>query len=79
MPGPVSDSHKGAPDDGPYVPSWCYPNNAPRMCPCGHHEGFHNDVGACLHAPRCGCAGIPETCKTPDPEFWSGSPPAKSP
>lgn len=40
MPGPVSDSSKGPRDDTPYVPSWCY-RNGPRMCPCGHHEGYH--------------------------------------
>ena len=42
----------------PYVPSWCY-EDGPRMCQCGHHEGYHNDDGQCLHARRfskCGCA-----------------------
>lgn len=69
MPGPVSDSYKGPPDDGPYVPSWCYPNNAPKMCPCGHHEGYHNDAGACVQARRCGCTGLPPDCRTSDAEF----------
>ena len=35
MPGPVSDSSKGPGPDSPYVPSWCYPDNAPKVCPCG--------------------------------------------
>jgi hypothetical protein len=64
MPGPVSDSSKGPRDDTPYVPSWCYPKG-PRMCPCGHHEGYHNDDGACLLASRCGCIEIPPECVTP--------------
>lgn len=71
MPGPVSDSYQGPPDDGPYVPSWCYPNDAPRMCPCGHHEGYHNDKGRCLHAKRCGCTGLPADRFTPDEEFFA--------
>lgn len=71
MPGPVSDSHKGTPDHAPYVPSWCY-GKGPRMCPCGHHEGYHNDKGACIHAQhftRCGCTGLPSDCRTPDEEL----------
>ena len=64
MPGPTSDSHKGTPDDAPYVPSWCYPKG-PRQCPCGHHEGYHNDTGACLRAHQCGCKGLPADCYTP--------------
>lgn len=56
MPGPVSDSHRGAPDDGPYVPSWCYDDQGgPRMCKCGHHEGYHNDYGVCIQFTRCKC------------------------
>ncbi len=39
MSGPVSDSYQGPPEDGPYVPSWCY-GDGPKMCPCGHHEGL---------------------------------------
>lgn len=71
MPGPVSDSYQGPPEDGPYVPGWCYPKG-PRMCPCGHHEGYHNDAGACLHASeftRCGCTGLPFECRTPDDDM----------
>lgn len=59
MPGPISDQYQGPPDAGPYVPSWCYPNG-PRMCPCGHHEGYHNDAGTCLQAAKCHCDGLPE-------------------
>jgi hypothetical protein len=66
MPGPVSDSYEGPPDDGPYVPSWCY-EDGPRMCPCGHHEGFHADTGACLLAHQCQCRGLPDDCRTPLP------------
>lgn len=64
MPGPVSESHKGRSDRAPYVPSWCYPKG-PRMCPCGHHEGYHNDAGRCLRAHECNCAGIPADSVTP--------------
>ena len=35
------------------------------MCPCGHHEGYHNDGGACLMVAECGCAGLPAECRTP--------------
>lgn len=69
MPGPVSDSSKGPSDHGPYVPSWCYPNNAPKQCPCGHHEGYHNDDGLCLNARTCRCSGLPPQCRTTDAEF----------
>lgn len=64
MPGPISESFKGRSDGTPYVPSWCY-KNGPRECPCGHHEGYHNDGGECLHRARCGCAGLPAHCLTP--------------
>lgn len=64
MPGPVSDSNKGPPDDAPYVPSWCY-EKGPRMCPCGCHEGYHADSGECLNVRRCGCKGLPVDCRTP--------------
>lgn len=74
MPGPVSDSYKGPPDDGPYVPSWCYPNNAPKMCPCGHHEGFHNDAGQCVNGRKCGCAGLPAGSHTTNAEFYGEEP-----
>lgn len=63
MPGPVSDSHKGTPDGVPYVPSWCY-RGGPKMCLCGHHEGYHRDTGECLHAGTCGCTGLPLECLT---------------
>lgn len=65
MPGPVSDSSKGPGRNTPYVPSWCYPDNAPKMCPCGHHEGYHNDAGRCLQERKCKCSGIPPECVTP--------------
>lgn len=73
MPGPVSDSSKGPPDDGPFIPHWCYPNGAPKMCPCGHHEGYHGDSRVCLHAAKCGCTGLPDECHTSDEEFYGGS------
>ena len=41
------DSYEGPPDDAPYVPSWCYAKG-PKMCPCGHHEGYHADDGSCV-------------------------------
>lgn len=69
-PGPISDSHPGPSDSSPYVPSWCYPKG-PRMCPCGHHEGFHADSGACNQAHACGCAGLPADCLSPDEEMLS--------
>lgn len=64
MPGPVSDSSQGPPDDGPYVPRWCFPDG-PKMCTCGHHEGYHNDKGACLLAHECRCTGLPPDGFTP--------------
>lgn len=64
MPGPVSDSSKGPPDDAPYVPSWCY-KSGPKMCPCGHHEGYHGDSGVCLLWHQCRCEGLPASCLTP--------------
>lgn len=67
MPGPISDSYGGPDDRCPYVPHWCYPNNAPRMCPCGHHEGYHNDAGKCS---QCACGGIPADCVTSDADFY---------
>lgn len=76
MPGPVSDSHKGTPDHAPYVPSWCYPNNAPRVCPCGCHEGYHDSHGRCINTQAfkcCGCTGLPSECRTPDEEFYNWS------
>ena len=64
MPGPASESSKGPRDENPYAPSWCYPNG-PKMCLCGHHEGYHNDAGECLLASQCGCLGLPKDCLTP--------------
>lgn len=77
MPGPTSDSYKGTPDDAPYVPNWCFPQGKPKVCPCGHHEGYHNDKGECLFVTydfgsdrRCNCTGLPDNCRTTDEEFW---------
>ena len=64
MPGPISHSSRGPSDEAPYVPSWCY-KNGPKMCPCGHHEGYHADDGKCLLARSCNCKGLPESCRTP--------------
>jgi hypothetical protein len=66
MPGDISKSNPGPPEESPYVPSWCYPNG-PKMCPCGHHEGYHNDKGECLLKHKCNCAGLPDNCRTPLP------------
>jgi|GEM_PF-2580359 len=60
----ISRSFPGTPNDAPYVPEWCY-KNGPKMCPCGHHEGYHGDNGACLLAKKCKCNGLPESCLTP--------------
>jgi len=64
MPGSVSESSKGPGERTPYVPSWCY-RNGPKMCPCGHHEGYHGDNGTCLLAGECRCVGLPTSCLTP--------------
>jgi hypothetical protein len=64
MPGPVSESSRRPSDRASYAPSWCYANG-PQVCPCGHHEGYHNDAGACLLASECGCGGIPPHLVTP--------------
>lgn len=61
MPGDISRSSTGTPDDAPYVPSWNYPEG-PHMCACGHHEGYHTvdeAGGKCLLSHQCGCAGMP--------------------
>lgn len=63
MPGDISRSNPGPRADAPYVPSWCFDPPGPKMCRCGHHEGYHNDAGQCLHArhfSKCGCAGFTE-------------------
>lgn len=65
MPGEISRSNPGTPDTAPYVPSWCYPDGKPKVCPCGHHEGYHDDGGNCLHMRECGCLGLPNNCHTP--------------
>jgi hypothetical protein len=39
----------------------------PKMCPCGHHEGFHADDGACVRRRQCRCAGLPPDCRTDGP------------
>lgn len=67
MPGPVSDSSKGPSEDSPYVPHWCYPRG-PKMCPCGHHEGYHSDKGACVLWHNCRCKGLPPECRSTDEE-----------
>lgn len=70
MPGPVSESSKGPGDETPYVPSRCYPNKSPKMCPCGHHEGYHAGLGgACVLKHKCNCNGLPFECFTPDEDF----------
>ena len=65
------DAHSGPSIHSPYVPSWCYPKG-PRICPCGHHEGYHSDAGECLLRGICGCQGLPSECVTPDEEMWNG-------
>lgn len=74
-PGPVSDISKGPAADTPYVPAHCYPDG-PKMCPCGHHEGYHDSQGVCLFRlydfsrrrtrrhPLCPCPGLPPECFT---------------
>lgn len=47
----------------PYVPSWCYENNSPPICLCGHHHGYHNDAGECNQAHKCSCKGFDEAPK----------------
>ncbi len=81
MPGPISQCHAGTPDHAPYVPSWCYPNGA-KQCPCGHHEGYHNDAGQCIHAQhftKCGCTGIPENCVSTDAEMIASAKKGRTP
>lgn len=81
MPGPVSDSTKGRRGNHPYIPSWNYPNNRPKMCPCGHHEGYHAGPGErCIHSAahdNCGCLGLPVECFTTDDEFYERPTPAQ--
>lgn len=68
MPGSISDSNNGPSDRSPYVPSWCYPKG-PKMCLCGHHEGYHNDSGECLLCHECSCTGMANELKTPIEEM----------
>jgi hypothetical protein len=70
MPGEISRSFPGVPADAPYVPGYLYPRG-PRMCPCGHHEGYHNDSGECLMRYSCGCTGLPADKRTPMDEMLS--------
>ena len=71
MPGPMSDTYHGTPDDAPYVPSWCYPDDQPKLCPCGHHEGYHGDDRHCLLSRQCGCVGLPAEYRTSDDAFFT--------
>lgn len=68
MPGEVSRSSRGPKDGTPYVPSWCY-RNGPKECPCGHHEGYHNDAGECVLGHQCHCKGLPPECLTSPDEM----------
>ena len=77
-PGPVSESSRGPADTSPYAPSWCYPNG-PKMCPCGHHEGYHDDDGACLMAFECHCSGLPRERFTPLDDDFLDTPKAPRP
>ena len=72
MPGPSSCSSEGPGDRSPYLPAYCY-QNEPKMCPCGHHEGFHNSDGKCLLDAECGCPCLPPDCETPIEEMYEAS------
>jgi len=52
--------------DAPVVAEDCYPDG-PRLCPCGHHEGFHHSDGICRWTKECRCTGLPVECYTPIP------------
>src|SRR5579872_4416578 len=73
MSGEISRTNPGPPADGPYVPSWCYPNNKPRICVCKCHEGYHNDHGECIRKSVCGCKGI-QLCSKPGCGYPDGRP-----
>ena len=60
MPGEISRHSPGPNDSCPYVPHWCYDNDKPLMCSCGHHEGYHSDKGECNQRHKCQCAGFKE-------------------
>jgi hypothetical protein len=64
---------KGPSERSPYVPHWCYPRG-PKMCPCGHHEGYHNDAGRCVLVLECKCAGLPLICRSTDEECMEARP-----
>ena len=64
----ISRSNRGPGPESPYVPSWCYPRG-PKMCPCGHHEGYHADDGTCLLRHKCRCAGLPSECYSTNAEM----------
>ncbi len=53
-------------------PSWIsdygYGDGSGKMCPCGHHEGYHNDKGVCLLSRNCRCKGLPAECRSTDEE-----------
>ena len=68
MPGEISRQSKGPSDRSAYIPEWLY-KNGPKMCPCGHHEGYHDDNGNCLLRKECHCSGIPEDCTSSDDEM----------
>jgi hypothetical protein len=71
MPGEISRANKGPSNNSPYVPSWCYPNNAPKICSvCGHTENYHAEPrlgGKCL---LCACTGLPQDCNTSLEEMY---------
>ncbi len=69
MPGEASRSFEGPGADTPYVPAHVYPGGKPKVCPCGHHEGYHNSDGKCLLDDGCGCVGLPARCETTEDEF----------
>jgi len=48
MPGPISDDAPGVQWWHPYVPEHLFEGGADaNMCHCGHHRGYHNDLGEC--------------------------------
>jgi len=62
MPGPVSDSYQGPPEDGPYVR---HVYATARRVSCGHHEGYHNDAGQCMQPLAAAVRELPDDCLTP--------------
>ena len=57
--------------NAPWIPSDLYPDG-PKLCPCGHHEGYHSHSGSCWYAKRCRCSGLPADCFTPIEAFQAG-------